>query len=174
MQTIIEKNDEISFHIYGSYEEKDSSLGATINENLKKFIAFLKSKKNVYLHGVKDQSELVEELQTMDIFLTCYNYLTDYNKSSNCHKVIEYLSTGRVVVANRLFAYDNLRDLVEMPDELTNEQLPALFKKVVGDLAFYNSSEKQRDRILFALENTYDRHIATLQDFLESSKLLAN
>jgi len=174
LRLIVEQNRGVTFHFYGPYEEKANSLGATINDKLRNFVEFLKAAKNVRLHGVKDQLALAKEIQQMDVLLTCYNYLTDYNKSSNCHKVIEYLSTGRAVVANRLFAYDGLRELVEMPNELTNENLPMLFKKVIGNLTFYNSPARQKARIAFALENTYKEHINTLQDFLSSADAFTN
>ena len=173
LRLIVEQNPGIAFHFYGPYEEKANSLGATMNDRLRNFVEFLKAAKNVRLHGVKDQFALAKEIQQMDVLLTCYNYLTDYNKSSNCHKVIEYLSTGRAVVANRLFAYDNLRELVEMPEELTNENLPALFNKVINNLTFYNSPSRQKARIDFALENTYKEHINTLQEFLASADAFA-
>ena len=169
LQRIIEQNPGVEFHIYGPHGEKGNTLGTTMNNNLQTFLAFLNKSSNVHLHGIKEQAALAREVQEMDVLLTCYNYLTDHNKSSNCHKVVEYLSTGKVVVANRLLAYENLAGLVEMPAEMTNENLPLLFKKVVANLAFYNSTEKQKARIRFALENTYAEHIKTITQFLQST-----
>src|SRR5205085_439293 len=91
----------------------------------------------------------------------------DYNKSSNCHKIIEYLSTGKVSISNRIITYENTEGLLEMPDEFTNENLPGLFKKVITNIAEYNSPERQLRRIKFALENTYQKHVETISRFIE-------
>ncbi len=167
IQAIVEQNPEVQFHIYGPYEEADNTLGSTLSEGLKGFLNFLKIRKNVFLHGILPQAKLAAEMQRMDAFLTCYNYLTDYNKSSNCHKIIEYLSVGKACISNRIISYETTRGLMEMPAEYTNENLPSLFKHVVSNLEEFNSPERQRRRIEFALENTYKHHIQTITNFLD-------
>lgn len=167
LKSIVEQNPDVEFHIFGPHEEKDNTLGSTISEGLRQFIEFLKVRPNVFLRGVLTQTKLAEEMQNMDAFLTCYNFLTDYNRSSNCHKIIEYLSTGRVVISNRIITYENKTGLLEMPQEYTNENLPALFKDVISHLETYNSKEKQKLRIDFALQNTYQNHIQTISEFID-------
>lgn len=167
LRTIFEQNPVVEFHIYGPYEEKENTLGSTLSEGLKAFLAFLKQAPNVRLHGILPQEKLAQDMQTMDAFLTCYNYLTDYNKSSNCHKIIEYLSVGKACISNRIITYENTSGLLEMPAEYTNENLPALFKQVIQNLSVYNAPERQQKRIEFALENTYKKHIETITRFIE-------
>lgn len=167
LRKIVQENPEMQFHLYGPYEEKDNTLGSTLSEGLKAFIAFLRQSRNVFLHGILPQVKLAEEMQNMDAFLTCYNYLTDYNKSSNCHKIIEYLSVGKVCISNRIMTYEGTEGLLEMPDEYTNENLPALFRHVMQNLPTYNAPERQRRRIQFALENTYKKHIETITQFMD-------
>jgi glycosyltransferase involved in cell wall biosynthesis len=166
LKRIVEQDSSVQFHIYGPFEEKDNTLGSTLSDGLKEFIAFLQSSRNVHLHGILPQAELALEMQEMDAFLTCYNYLTDYNKSSNCHKIIEYLSTGKVCISNRIITYENTEGLLEMPKEYTNENLPGLFGHVIANLQAYNAPEKQKSRILYALENTYQKHVETISTFL--------
>jgi hypothetical protein len=173
IKLIVEQNRDVQFHIYGPYQAENNTLGSTISKELVPFIDFLKGSDNVFLHGVLQQSKLAADMQTMDAFLTCYNYLTDYNKSSNCHKIIEYLSTGKVSISNRIITYENTTGLLEMPAEYTNENLPALFKKVISNLEEYNSPDRQRHRIQFALENTYKKHIDTITKFVEDPAALA-
>lgn len=167
VQLIVEQNPDVAFHFYGPYQEKENTLGATTTAGLQKFIQFLKTSAHVTLHGILPQVQLANQMHEMDAFLTCYNYLTDDNKSSNCHKIIEYLSTGRVVVSNRIITYENTTGLLEMPEEYTNENLPALFKQVIQNLAAFNTVDKQKARIDFALENTYQKHIQTITRFIE-------
>lgn len=164
---IIRQHPNVEFHFYGPYEEKENTLGSTLSEGMRYFINFLKASANVKLHGVMVQSEMAVQMHTMDAFLTCYNYLTDDNKSSNCHKIIEYLSTGKVVIANRIMTYEGTDGLLEMPAEFTNENLPSLFNEVINNLIEYNSPEKQRVRIDFALDNTYQSHIKTISQFID-------
>lgn len=171
IQVIVEQNPHVQFHIYGPYEEKENTLGSTLSEGLKSFLLFLKESSNVFLHGILPQNQLAADMQTMDAFLTCYNYLTDYNKSSNCHKIIEYLSIGKVCISNRIISYENTEGLMEMPAEYTNENLPALFRHVITNLTQYNSPERQKHRIEFALENTYQKHIQTITRFIEEPVL---
>lgn len=165
IQTIIEQNPEAEFHIFGPFEEKGNTLGSNVSEGLRAFLRFLKTASTVRIQGVIPQSELAWRMQEMDMFLTCYNYLTDYNISSNCHKIIEYLSTGRACVANRFVMYENTEGLLEMPPEYTNENLPALFRHVLTHLDEYNAPERQAGRIAFALQNTYRKHIETINRF---------
>jgi len=167
IKKIVAQNPDVEFHIYGPYEERDNTLGSTLSEELKLFIAFLKESSNVRLHGILPQSKLAVDMQGMDAFLTCYNYLTDYNKSSNCHKIIEYLSVGKACISNRIITYENTEGLLEMPVEYTNENLPQLFRQVITNLAEFNSPQRQKRRIEFALENTYEKHIETITGFIE-------
>jgi hypothetical protein len=167
IKLIVTQNPSVHFHVYGPYEEKDNTLGSTLSEGLKGFLTFLKQSQNVFLHGILPQSQLALDMQEMDAFLTCYNYLTDYNKSSNCHKIIEYLSIGKVCISNRIMTYENTEGLLEMPREYTNENLPALFQHVIKNIEEYNQPERQRHRIEFALENTYKKHIDTITNFIE-------
>ncbi|GAA4753483.1 glycosyltransferase family 4 protein [Flavisolibacter ginsenosidimutans] len=171
IQTIVEQNPEASFHFYGPYEETGNTLGSNTSEGLKAFIGFLKNNPRVHLHGVLPQSQLALEMQDMDAFLTCYNYMTDYNKSSNCHKIIEYLSTGKACISNRIIMYEKTSGLLEMPDEYTNENLPSLFRNVITNIAEFNNPERQKKRIEFALENTYRKNIDTIERFHNSGRV---
>ncbi|HVF80450.1 MAG TPA: hypothetical protein VM884_00870 [Flavisolibacter sp.] len=173
LQTIITQNSNVEFHFYGPYEEKDNTLGSTLSAGMQSFIEFLKVSGNVKLHGVIAQQQMAAQMHSVDVFLTCYNYLTDYNRSSNCHKIIEYLSTGKAVVANRIMTYEKTTGLLEMPAEFTNENLPSLFRKVVESLDRFNSPDKQKARMEFALENTYKKHIATISRFINEPVVVA-
>lgn len=171
IQKIIEQNPRAEFHIYGPYEERENTLGSNSSDGLKAFLQFLRNNRQVILHGVLPQGELANRMQEMDVFLTCYNFVTDYNKSSNCHKIMEYLSTGKVCVSNRIIMYEKTDGLLEMPTEYTNEHLPALFKQVMNRLEEMNAPVRQAKRIQFALNNTYRKHIETLTEFTAKAKV---
>ena len=63
----------------------------------------------------------------MDAFLICYDVLKDQSKGTNYHKVLEYVSTGKIIVANNISTYENEPALVQMVKERdSNDKLPVL------------------------------------------------
>lgn len=158
---IITDNNNVSFVFIGAYNP--SNISGLSDSNSIDFISFLKGQKNVILKGVLHPNKLSKELQKADVFLVLINPQKDINKGSNSHKIIEYLSTGKVIVANHISTYENKNDLIEMVDEVHNGNLPALFKKVINNLEYYNSPELQKRRIEFALDNTYEKQIQRIE-----------
>jgi hypothetical protein len=165
---IIVKHPEIEFHFWGPSSLKDNNVngtGATVPEDLVTFIKFLEEKKNVFLHGVANQEVLSKGLSEMDAFLFLYSPKTEMNSASNAHKLLEYLSTGKVTVSTHVSNYAGT-DLLVMCEKEDEEKLPTLFDKVVEDLSLYNGEEQQRRRIDFALDNTYSRQIERISQFI--------
>jgi glycosyltransferase involved in cell wall biosynthesis len=165
---IIGNHGEIEFHFWGPHSTVDNnvnSVGDTTPRELLEFVEFLKAKENVFLHGVVDQQELAERLFEMDAFLFLYSPRTEMNGASNSHKLLEYLSTGKVIIATHVSSYAGT-DLLEMSDPTEEQRLPAIFDAVIRDPARYNSPEKQIARIRFALDNTYARQVERVQQFI--------
>ncbi len=163
---IISENPHVVFNFIGPYTMADSNVGGNDSEESRQFIAFLKNKKNVVLKGVMPPKDLVSEIQKADIFLVLINPEKDQNKGSNSHKVLEYLSTGKVIVANHLSSLLHLRDIIAMPAELSNNTLPDIFKDVVNKLQKYNTEELQQKRKQFALDNTYRKQIDRIEKII--------
>lgn len=169
IKKIIIQNPEISFVFIGSY--KKSNLGEyplTVEDV--EFVLFLKSKKNVILKGSLHPKKVAQEIQKANMFMVLINPQKDTNKGSNSHKILEYLSTGKVIVSNHISTYAKKQHLIEMVDEMHNEKLPVLFQKVTNNLEYYNSPKLQQKRIRFALENTYEKQISRIESYI-SSKL---
>jgi hypothetical protein len=165
---IIVKHPEVEFHFWGPSSLKDNNVngtGAGVPEELVTFIKFLESKKNVVLHGVAGQEALSKGLSEMDVFLFLYSPRTEMNSASNAHKLLEYLSTGKVTVSTHVSNYAGT-DLLVMCEKEEEESLPLLFDQVVGNLPLYNAEEQQRKRIDFALDNTYSRQIDRIRQFI--------
>lgn len=164
---IISENPGVEFHFWGPYTRVDNnvtSADASIQSDLAEFIEFLQRQANVVLHGVADQPTLARGLFEMDMFLFLYSPRKDINGASNAHKLVEYLSTGKVVVSTYVSNYSGT-SLLEMCDKEDEENLPGIFKKVVDSLPLYNSAGKQRQRIDFALDNTYVRQVDRILQF---------
>ncbi len=138
---IIIENKNMNFIFYGAYELSQSNLSGYKSKDLDDFVEFLKEMPNVTLKGSCEPSQIVLEISKFDIFLCITDIDKDDNKGSNAHKILEYLSTGKVLVSNYMSTYENNRDIIEMVDELHNKKFPDLFKKVSNNLDKYNSKE---------------------------------
>lgn len=165
---IIFENQDINFVFVGAY--KTSNISGISTEDIFSFVSFLKNQKNVNLKGALHPSKISEEIQNADVLLVLIDPKKDINKGSNSHKILEYLSTGKVIVANHISTYANKKGLIEMVDEMHNENLPALFKKVIQNLNHYNSPELQKKRIEFALDNTYKKQIERIEKHINNLK----
>ncbi len=165
---IIDDNPDVQFELWGSFSMNQSNIGGGSDELTISFIQLLKAKKNVTMHGVLSPHELSKEMTNVDAFLICYDVERDQSKGTNYHKIMEYLSTGKVVISNNVSTYKDRPDLVQMVQERTdNLQLPSLFKQVVNHLETYNSLEMQSVRIAFANCNSYTRQLDAIEKIIK-------
>jgi glycosyltransferase involved in cell wall biosynthesis len=168
MLEIITQNPLIIFECWGPFQPKQSNIGGVEDESMIKFVEMLRQLPNVILHGAVSASSLAREFQRMDAFLICYDVLKDQSKGTNYHKVIEYISTGKVVVSNNITSYQGMRDLVVMVTEReNNKELPALFREVIDHLPSYNNQSLFDHRKSFALNNTYQKQVERISALLE-------
>ena len=165
-EKIIAGHPGIEFHFWGPYSVAENNVTdktAVIAPSLQNFISFLQQQPNVFLHGVKQQQELAEEIFKMDAFLFLYAASSDMNAASNSHKLLEYLATGKVVIGNYVsnYAGTQLLEMSKEPGELTG-----LFNEVIQNLDHFNAPVKQQERIRFALDNTYTRQVERVRNFI--------
>jgi hypothetical protein len=162
--SIVNENPAITFDFWGPYEG-ESNIGGHATEEVIMFINSLRANPNVILHGQVNSNELSKQIQRMDAFLICYDINLDHSKGTNYHKIIEFLSTGKVVISNNVSAYKDRPDLIQMPlSRVNNNELPTLFKKVVSELKFHNLPAKQLQRKMFARENSYEKQIQLIEE----------
>lgn len=167
---IITENPEIHFQFWGAYEMKQSNIGGADNTDTREFILNLKSWRNVTLCGILHTKQLAEALQSVDAFLMCYDIKKEQSKGTNYHKLMEYFSTGKVVIANNITTYKDRPNLVQMAASRENNfQLPGLFNEVIKNLAYYNRQIFQEERIAFAKENTYKKQILRIEKILDEN-----
>ncbi len=161
---IIASFPDILFECFGAYEPKNSNLGGANDQETIAFIEALKTAPNVLLHGMIAPEKLALELRRMDAFLICYDLLKDQSKGTNYHKVIEFLSTGRVVISNNISYYDTKPDLLEMSkSSIDNTELPIVFNRVIKDISSYNTTSKCEFRRNFALDNSYEKQLTKIE-----------
>jgi len=169
---IIRSQPSVVFEIWGSYRTADSNIGGNTGGDVGEFILGLQSAPNVILHGPVPSGRLPGELQRMDAFLICYDIQRDQSKGTNYHKVMEYLSTGRVVISNNITTYSDRPDLIRMvAGRDNNDGLPALVNTVINEISEYNSAALLAKRYKFALDNTYPKQVQRIADLLAKSGL---
>jgi hypothetical protein len=164
-EQIISENPNIQFEFWGNYLPKESNIGGV--SDMPPFVRFLQEKDNVKLHGPLPPEELAQAIQEMDAFLICYDVKRDYSQGTNSHKILEYLSTGKVIISNNFTNYKGRTDLINMvEDRNSNQKLPGLFSRVINNLEQYNSVEAMQKRQKYALENTYNNQIEKIERYI--------
>ena len=95
----------------------------------------------------------------MDGFFLAYKQQEMRYDTSNSHKILEYLSTGRAVFSTPLSEYRNADpELISFFRNDSAEAFAAGFDQWLSRLSAENAAEKQAIRRAFALENTYEAH----------------
>lgn len=154
---------DIQFHFWGPYERAGNNLGGTVSANTLELIEYLKRQKNVRLYGPQPQAVLAREMQAMDAFIIPHNNVHDVNRGSNLHKIIEYLSTGKVIISTTITRYMNT-GLLQMCE--TIEEFPSLFSGIISELDSYNADPKQQQRRTWALQHTYHNNVLQVWNFV--------
>jgi len=163
---IVRFNKKLRFECFGSYALSDNNPDRD-DISTDAFIADLNKEPNVILHGLLTPEQLAAAYQKMDAFLICYDVSKDQSAGTNYHKVLEFLSSGKIVVSNNITAYSDRPDLVQMVSERNdNQQLSSLFTQVVAHLSEFNSENLMKQRIAYAGENRYDFQIDKIESIL--------
>ncbi len=154
--SIITQNTNIEFIFFG---KKD--LTGNEDDFIKKGVSELKKQPNCIFKGIIHPSELAKELNLVDAFLFCYK-MDRLNRGNNSHKLLEYLSTGKVIIAAYLDLYYD-SGLFSMLPDIDNSNLPKLFNDTINNLKKNNSQNLQQKRIQYALNNTYKKQIDRIE-----------
>ena len=157
---IVKDNTDVDFHFFGSHKATESNISGKTDADTESFLKELHSFAHVNMHGVLKTKELAVYLNKMDMLLICYDIDKDQSRGTNYHKVMEYLSTGKVIVSNNVSTYRNEPDLVRMTrNRQNNDELPALFRETALNLNSCNLPELVEKRKQFARQNTYKRQL---------------
>lgn len=156
LMQVIESHPEISFDFYGSYVKNSNDF----------FINFILSQPNTALLGRKSTKELANLLVDYSGYIICYNPDVEMNGGSNSHKLLEYLSFGKVVVANKILHYEQHRDLIQMSTQANNSDYVSLFDETVLNIEKYNSEVLFDQRRALAFENTYSKQVDRIEQYL--------
>lgn len=165
---IVIENPSLIFDFWGSYKPDQTNIGGGDDEDTRKFIEFLHSCPNVRLHGVISSHDLALAFRKTDAFLICYDVLKDQSRGTNYHKVMEYLSTGKVIISNNITTYNGKPELVQMVEERTNNNhLPDLFARIAQRLPEFNTRELITKRVEYARLNSYTLQLDRIESLIK-------
>lgn len=128
---------------------------------------FLKMKQlsNVYFPGPAKPEDIPTYLEKADVLLLCYQAEKFREQLASPHKMMEYLGSGKIIVATYTDEYKDKTDLLCMTK--SNEEYPSLFSQVLTNLEKYNQLENQEKRKKFASDHTYFNQILKIEKIIQ-------
>lgn len=167
MKAVIAAHPELKFVFWGQYDLKGGNLVVGMDKEIVDFIDFLMASPNVELKGVVSPEELSRQMLETDVFWICHKIgqgkIWD---GSNSHKLLEYLSTGRPVVAHYVSSYKDapVLDMLRVTD---NAGYLSLFNEVINSIKRNDDAgDGMKRRISFALSNTYEKQIRRIEGWI--------
>lgn len=151
---VVAKNKDVDFVIAGPWHK-----GKT-----KEYLSVFS---NVYYTGRLSFEELTNYYSAADILVIIYKADEFPEQLSNAHKMMEYLRSGKMIVATRTMEYEALaaEELILMSKK--NQDYPKIFQSAIKDIKKWNSKERMDARKAYAEENTYDKQIERIEQYLK-------
>lgn len=155
LQRLARNHPGVTFHFVGA-----CSPSSPIHESTRGLA-------NVAWWGKRDHGQIPPILAAADILLVAYDARRFRDQLASPHKFMEYLLSGKVIVASYTDEYKDKAGLVEMagPDE----DIDGVFERVIGDLGHYNAPGLVARRQAFALEHSYERQLDRIQGIVRQS-----
>jgi len=158
---LVEQFPNVDFYFAGSYG--NGNLNAEAPRELVEMIESLAKRENVFLLGEIPPNELQNVMASADVMLLLYDHKKYPNEVSNSHKIMQYLATGKVVLANYTSEYAK-SELLEMASD--RDEYLYKFDQILQDLHHFNSTDRSVKRKLYAKDHTYDRQLDRIEDIL--------
>jgi len=150
---------EVRFHFVGGYSQAS------------KLWRLAKDLPNIVWWGRVDSALITAILEYVDVLLVSYQ-AAHWQDQASPHKFMEYLASGKTIVATYTDEYKDKRNLLEMVDD--NLDYLAAFSRVVGNLDEYNSSGRQAARKAFAEAHTYRKQLDRIFALIRQHHLISN
>lgn len=159
---IVCENNDIEFYFLGDLKSMDPNVKNEITSSFSKVFVL----ENSFFLGSKTAEQVPNYLSLFDVQLLIYKAGKYRNQLASPHKVMEYLGSGKVIVSTYTDEYKDKRHLLEMVDD--TKLYSTKFTEVINNLDFFNSIEKQNQRINFALDNTYKKQLERITKIINS------
>ena len=158
LATVVASHPEIFFHLVGGY-----STDAPLFHRLRKA-------PNVVWWGHVESAKLPGLLSRSDLLILCYSQ-AHRDQVSNPHKLMQYLASGRTVVATFTDEFLCHRDLLAMSEPGSNAGYPELFASVLANIDSWNAQARVEARRAFAADHSYERQLERIQAHLQQHGL---
>lgn len=165
LENVVRQSPHVDFIFVGpdpTFDQSMTDIAASRNEVL--------SRPNVFLLGRVESGALQGYYAQADLLLVAYQ--EKYHKEqANPHKMMEYLGSGKVVVASFTSEYLELSEQGLILMSVENDKYPVLFSRAVEELTFWNSASFIQARKKYAMENSYDKQIDRIQCIMENHSI---
>ncbi len=167
---LIQVFKDIDFYFWGPFDF-NHNLGGRPSLEVFQFIDKLQGFNNVKLFGVSSSEKIISEWNYVSIWIVCYDISRyKFYDGSNSHKILEYFSSGKVVVSNFIQLYEQYSDLIRMVNlGDSHDSFICLMKDTLQKLEYFNSAKFQKQRISYALSNTYTVQVERILSLLKSN-----
>lgn len=155
LSRIIKSHSDVMFHLVGTYDARTPLLLAC------------QGQENVKWWGRRSYEEIPAILNAVDVLLVAYDAAQFRDQLASPHKLMEYLLSGKTVVASYTDEYKDKRQLIEMAD--LGDEIDPIFRRVISHLGEYNSPTRMEMRRAFATENSYQRHLDRISSIVFSA-----
>jgi len=157
LRDVVTSFEDVHFHFVGDY----SAIG--------QLWRLCRAIPNITWWGKVDSSLIPAILLAADILLVTYKAERWRGQLASPHKFLEYLGSGKTIVATYTDEYKDKRHLLKMVD--SRADYIGAFREVAGNLNEYNSPERMERRISFAMDNTYGKQVQRINDCLATHNL---
>jgi hypothetical protein len=150
LASLVDRFPQVQFHLVGQYQQGNPLYQAFAHQN------------NLTWWGAVKADQIPVILSHCQVELLIYkaNNVWEQQQLASPHKLMEYIASGKVIVATYTDEYKDKRHLLEMVDD--TKDFLATFESVTNNLAYHNSPEKQAERMAFAQANTYSEQLNTM------------
>jgi glycosyltransferase involved in cell wall biosynthesis len=119
---------------------------------------------NVHYLGRLSKAQLSDFYAQMDVLIIAYKADENAEQLANPHKILEYLYSGKPIVATLTAEY---REMDLFPMSVGNSDWPDIFRQVTENVKSYASGEKIAQRRKFAADNTYEKQIERIEQLID-------
>lgn len=153
-------NNNVDFIFYGPNAENfDQNINST--HGFKKEISQIA---HVYFEGKVASSDISSVLESADILLVSYQEIF-HHEQANPHKMIEYLGSGKPIVATYTSEYLDQKHLLYMSEK--NEDWPEKFRYVVDHMEEAKSPMLETQRKAYATDNTIEKQLHRIEKLID-------
>ena len=118
---------------------------------------------NFHWLGEQPSASIPSFLAQMDLLLLCYQANDHYEQLANPHKVMEYLGSGRPIIATPTHEFKNQPELVIMSETGEETDFVNLFRSTLGRLDQHLQPDACLRRQAFAMAHTYPQQIQKVE-----------